>query len=297
MISSVLPIALYLTFGYIFKILFRDNSKELVEFVIYFSLPAIIFVNIYPLELSINTIWLILMFNTIILLTIVFSFFIGRLLKLEKKSLATFILITSFGNTSFVGFSYISAFYGEEFLSYAIIYDLFGSFLLLVSVGMVIISYGNGQSINIKRVTKNILFFPPIIMFFVTLVVKNFEIPALILNTMDTLGSTLVPIAMIAIGMKLELKDAFYKFKIVLSSIVIKMIILPTIVLVCFYYFYNIDETWIKTTILEVAMPAMTTAVILAIKEKLDEKLAINTLVIGVLFSFFSISIFYYILQ
>jgi hypothetical protein len=129
-------------------------------------------------------------------------------------------------------------------------------------------------------------------MFIITIVVKNFEIPNFLLLTSQTLGSTLVPIAMIAIGMKLELKHIFVKFNIVSMAITIKMIIVPIIILLGFHQFYGINETWIKVTIIEIAMPPMTMATVLAIKGGLDEKVAINTLVLGVLLSFMTITLY-----
>ncbi|XPV83468.1 MAG: AEC family transporter [Halarcobacter sp.] len=174
MLDPVLPIALYLLFGYLFKIFFKDNSKELVEFVIYFSLPAIVFYKIYPLELNETTLGLIFMFNCIILVNLLISYYVGKFLKLDKKTLATFMIVATFGNTSFIGFSYIDSFYGQDYVVYALIYDLFGSFLLLVSLGMIIINWGSGQHVNIKGIVKSVLFFPPIIMFFITILSKNF---------------------------------------------------------------------------------------------------------------------------
>jgi len=296
MLDPVLPIALYLCFGYLFKIFFKDNSKELVEFIIYFSLPAIVFAKIYPLELTYETLKLIFMFNTIILGNLLLSYIVGKLLKLDKKVLATFMIIATFGNTSFIGLSYIDTFYGQDYVVYALIYDLFGSFLLLVSLGMIIINWGSGQHVNFKGIAKSVIFFPPIIMFFVTVLAKNFEMPQFILNTTETIGATLVPIAMIAIGMKLELKNIFYKLNVVTAAIAVKMFIVPVVVLIAFSMFYNLDDTWSKTTILEAAMPPMTMAVVLAIKGGLDERLAINALVIGVLLSLVSVTGFYYYL-
>lgn len=296
MLDPVLPIALYLAFGYLFKIFFKDNSKELVEFIIYFSLPAIVFAKIYPLELTYETLELIFMFNTIILGNLLLAYFVGKLLKLDKKVLATFMIVATFGNTSFIGLSYIDTFYGQDYVVYALIYDLFGSFLLLVSLGMIIINWGSGQHVNFRGIAKSVIFFPPIIMFFLTVFAKNFEMPQFVMNTMETIGATLVPIAMIAIGMKLELKNIFYKLNVVTTAIVIKMFVVPVIVLIAFSIFYNLDDTWSRTTILEAAMPPMTMAVVLAIKGGLDERLAINALVIGVLLSLVSVTGFYYYL-
>ena len=105
MLDPVLPIAVFLLIGYLFKVFFQDNSKQLVDFIIYFSLPAIVFSKIYPLDLNLNILWLILMFNAIIFANLFLSYLIGKLLKLNRISLATFMIMATFGNTSFIGFS------------------------------------------------------------------------------------------------------------------------------------------------------------------------------------------------
>ena len=290
MLDSVLPIAIYLLVGYLFKISFQDNSKQLVDFVIYFSLPAIVFSKIYPLTLDERIVGLILMFMGFILFNLLLSYFVGKLLRLNKLLLATFMIVATFGNTSFIGFSYIDAFYGQDYIVYGLIYDLFGSFLLLVSVGMFIITWGKGKKNDFKSIFKSIFLFPPTLMFLITILVKNFEVPNFLLLTSQTLGSTLVPIAMIAIGMKLELKHIFVKLHIVSVAILLKMVVVPIIIFIGFKYFYSIEQTWVKVTIIEMAMPPMTMATVLAIKGGLDEKIAVNTLVLGVLLSLFTIS-------
>lgn len=292
MLDPILPIAIYLILGYLFKIIFQDNSKQLIEFIIYFSLPAIVFAKIYPLVLDEKILNLILMFIGFILFNLLFAYFIGKLMNLNKIHLATFIIVATFGNTSFIGFSYIDAFYGDEYIVYGLIYDLFGSFLLLTSIGIMIITWGSNKKNNKLSILKTIFYFPPTIIFLLTIIVKNFEVPNFLLLSTQTLGSTLVPIAMIAIGMKLELKYIFAKFHIVSIAILIKMVFIPILILIGFQQFYGLNETWVKVTIIEVAMPPMTMATVLAIKGGLDEKIAINSLVIGVLLSFVTISTF-----
>lgn len=292
MLDPVLPIAIYLALGYLFKVIFHDNSKQLIEFIIYFSLPAIVFSKIYPLTLDERIVGLILMFISFILFNLLLAYFVGRLMRLNRLYLATFMIMATFGNTSFIGFSYIDAFYGQDYIVYGLIYDLFGSFLLLVSVGMFIITWGSGKKNDVKSIFKSVFLFPPTIMFFITVFAKNFEVPNFLILTSQTLGSTLVPIAMIAIGMKLELKHIFARLHIVTTAMTLKMIVVPIIVLIGFKYFYGIDQTWVKVTIIEVAMPPMTMATVLAIKGGLDEKIAINSLVLGVLLSLFTITMY-----
>ena len=292
MLDPVLPIAIYLLFGYLFKIIFQDNSKQLVDFIIYFSLPAIVFSKIYPLQLDTKILWLILMFMAIIFFNLFLSYCVGKIMRLNRVTLATFMIMATFGNTSFIGFSYIDAFYGQDYIVYGVIYDIFGSFLLLVSVGMIIITWGSGRKNSILNISKSIFLFPPMIIFFITIFAKNFEVPKFIIYTSQNLGSTLVPIAMIAIGMKLELKHIFSRLHIVTVAVVLKMLFIPIIILFTFKYFYGVDETWVKVTLIEVAMPPMTMAAVLAIKGGLDEKIAINSLVLGVIVSLFTITLF-----
>lgn len=292
MLDPVLPIAIYLLFGYLFKIIFQDNSKQLVDFIIYFSLPAIVFSKIYPLQLDTKILWLIFMFMAIIFFNLFLSYCAGKMMRLNRVTLATFMIMATFGNTSFIGFSYIDAFYGQDYIVYGVIYDIFGSFLLLVSVGMIIITWGSGRKNSILNISKSIFLFPPMIIFFITIFAKNFEVPKFIIYTSQNLGSTLVPIAMIAIGMKLELKHIFSRLHIVTVAVVLKMLIVPIIILFTFKYFYGVDETWVKVTLIEVAMPPMTMAAVLAIKGGLDEKIAINSLVLGVIVSLFTITLF-----
>ena len=292
MLDPVLPIAIYLLFGYLFKIIFQDNSKQIVDFIIYFSLPAIVFSKIYPLQLDTKILWLILMFMAIIFFNLFLSYCVGKMMRLNRVTLATFMIMATFGNTSFIGFSYIDAFYGQDYIVYGVIYDIFGSFLLLVSVGMIIITWGSGRKNSILNISKSIFLFPPMIIFFITIFSKNFEVPKFIIYTSQNLGSTLVPIAMIAIGMKLELKHIFSRLHIVTVAVVLKMLIVPIIILFTFKYFYGVDETWVKVTLIEVAMPPMTMAAVLAIKGGLDEKIAINSLVLGVIVSLFTITLF-----
>ncbi|WP_198526416.1 AEC family transporter [Halarcobacter anaerophilus] len=158
MLDPVLPIAMYLFIGYFFKLFVKDHSHALVDFVIYFSLPAMVFIKIYPLKLDLEILNLIFMFNTIIIANLFLCYFIGKFFKFDKKTLATFIVVGAFGNTSFIGFSYIDAFYGSDYVVYALIYDLFGSFLLVVSIGTIIINWGSGQHVNFKAMIRKVIF-------------------------------------------------------------------------------------------------------------------------------------------
>jgi predicted permease len=297
MLEPVLPIALYLLGGYLFKLFSKDLSKELIEFVIYFSLPSLVFSAIYKMEYDHSLLATIYIAYGVIITSLIFSYIVAKMLQLPKKSAATFMIVSTFGNTSFIGFSYIEAFYDTSHLIYALVYDQFGSFLLLMSVGMVVITWGGGAQRSLSVMFKNIILFPPIIAIAIAFFSREMGVPLFVLKATDTVGATLVPIVMVAIGMKLELANISSQFKEVSISIAIKMIIAPLVLYVILQYLYGMGQNWVQIAIIETAMPTMTMAVVLAIKGGLDERFAINALVLGVLFSLFSITSFYYFVR
>ena len=97
-------------------------------------------------------------------------------MRLNRVTLATFMIMATFGNTSFIGFSYIDAFYGQDYIVYGVIYDIFGSFLLLVSVGMIIITWGSGRKKLCFKYIKINIFIPHHDNVYNNNFCKNFEI-------------------------------------------------------------------------------------------------------------------------
>ena len=60
---------------------------------------------------------------------------------------------------------------------------------------------------------------------------------------------------------------------------------------------FDFSATWLRVTFIEIAMPPMTMAIVLAIKGGLNKDLAINALGLGILFSFIVIPAWHFILS
>jgi len=72
-------------------------------------------------------------------------------LKLERKILATFMVVSIFGNTSFVGFSYVESMFSSKELVYPLVYDQIGSFVAPLTIGMVLIAWGAGREVKLLQ--------------------------------------------------------------------------------------------------------------------------------------------------
>ncbi len=290
MIEQIAPIFLFVFIGYIFKILKEDISHALTEFVIYFSLPALALSKIRTLEFSDVIFKVIIISYTAMFIAFLISLFIGKILKLSKRDLATFMVVSIFGNTSFVGFSYIESLYSMKEIVYALVYDQLGSFVALLTFGVAIISWGGGKKEGFKKdVLKQIFLSPPLLAIVVAIYFHGSHFPPYLDGILDKLQATLIPLVTIIVGMKLELKALVSYFRENIMALSIKMFLTPFIMLGIMYLFVDMSQVWAKVTFLEVAMPPMTMATVYAIKGGLNKTLAINTLALGIIVSFASI--------
>jgi predicted permease len=203
------------------------------------------------------------------------------------------MIVSIFGNTSFVGFSYIESLYGADYLGYALVYDQLGSFVVLLTFGMILISWGGKKSLLSKETLKDIFLSPPLIAIILAIFLKDITFPIFLESILDKLQATLIPLVTIIVGMKLEFKGIAKSFKESIIALFIKMFLVPFVMFWILDSLFDLSWIWLQVTLIETAMPPMTMAVVYAIRGKLNKDLAINSLALGILVSFFSILLLY----
>ncbi|EDP72985.1 AEC family transporter, partial [Hydrogenivirga sp. 128-5-R1-1] len=233
---------------------------------------------------------------TVILFSILLSFIIGKLLNLNKSTLSTFVMMSTFGNTSFLGFPFITAFLGEENLKYAVIFDQLASFLPVSLLSGFILAYGSGKSRGID--IKKIITFPPFIALITGfLMVALIKLPDFVLLSFKQLGMTVIPLALFSVGMNLKFSGVFNNLKNVSFVILIKMLLVPVLFLLILKMFISdLNIVW-KVALIEISMPPMVLASILVINEKLDKNLAVSSVGVGIIISFITVPFIYYLSQ
>jgi len=287
LIADIMPVFIFVALGYGFKMVKHDISESLIEFVIYFSLPALALVKIRELEFDEVVFNIIFIAYLAMFIATILSYTIGKLLKLERNILATFMVVSIFGNTSFVGFSYVESLFSSKELVYPLVYDQIGSFVALLTIGMVLIAWGAGreEKTTIKQKFKMIMT-PPLMAIIAAVLLHGVVFPEYIEGILIKLEYTLIPLVTMIVGMKLEIKAFKNFFKESMLALLIKMILVPLIMLALLYPFFDFDAIWMRVTFIEIAMPPMTMATVLAIRGGLNKDLAINTLSLGILASF-----------
>ena len=298
MIADIMPVFIFVALGYGFKMIKHDISESLIEFVIYFSLPALALVKIRELEFDEVVFNIILIAYLSMFVATIVSYAVGKMLKIDRNILATFMVVSIFGNTSFVGFSYVESLFSSKELVYPLVYDQIGSFVALLTIGMVLIAWGAGreEKTTIKQKFKMIMT-PPLMAIIAAVLLHGVAFPDFVEGVLVKLEYTLIPLVTMIVGMKLEIKAFKNFFKESMVALGIKMILVPLIMLAIFYPFFDFSTTWMRVTFIEIAMPPMTMATVLAIRGGLNKDLAINTLGLGILFSFIVIPMWNFILS
>lgn len=292
---EVLPILLIFLSGYIFKRFHLDSSKSLIDLVIYFIFPVFIIYKVHFLEFN-SDVYIVIGFAFLaFLMGLLFAFIFIRLFTINVNSAAMIIMSVVYGNTSFLGFAFVESYYGDYALSLAIFYDQI-NMLLLAMLSPLICMYGvENKEFSFQAIVKQVLTFPPTVAFIIALFSKLIIMPEVLTVFMEKISLVLVPLIMFAVGMKFKLSSISGKEKEIGIIIVISMVLLP-LTLYGFSLMFFTNDIAVKTSIMEAAMPPMVMATVIAIKSGLDEELGMGALGIGMILSFVTIPIVFYLL-
>ncbi len=299
MFESLFSVLLFFILGYLsrkFNIFDEKSADTLIRFIIFFAFPSLVIYNVYYLDLKRSFFFVIISGWLVILFSIFLSLVIGRYMEFDRVKLSSFIMMASFGNTSFLGFPFQLALIGEEGLRYAVVFDQLASFLPVSLISPFILSYGQSSG-NIGIDIKKVITFPPFIALLSAFMIKGIYIPEFVLNGLKMLGLTVIPLALFSIGINLRFSKVRERIKDISVVIFIKMIFVPLFALVVLYLFSVKPETQWLSFIVEISMPPMVLASILVIGAGLDRDLAVSSVGIGIIISFITVPVILYITQ
>ncbi|MFT5451963.1 MAG: putative permease, partial [Enterobacterales bacterium] len=157
-----------------------ESIVPLNNFIIRFALPAVILISIPKLEIDITillpilTPWALLLFNLFVIITISHYF------KWSREVKGALLMVATLGNTSYLGFPLVNAFWGAEAMPFAVIYDQIGNFFLLAIYGAIVLSIYGSEKTNAQNIIKSIVSFPPFIALVLAFVIRGMTLPLVI---------------------------------------------------------------------------------------------------------------------
>ena len=222
--------------------------------------------------------------------TVVLVHALARWLKFRDDERAVLLLTVALGNTSFLGYPLTRALIGEHALPYAVIYDQFGAFLILSTFGLwVLARYGGDIPDASPRPTARgillrVLKFPPLLALIVGFTMMPAEPPHWIAGALQRLSDALLPLAMLTIGLSVNLALPRDELGPLATGLVLKLAVMPALALLL-VPLLGLHGDMARTTVLESAMPSMVTAGALAISHNLAPRLAAAMVGYGLLLS------------
>jgi predicted permease len=278
------------------KIFSKEAPAILNLFVIYISLPAMILLQIPKLTFSMDTIipivisWLVMTISVFIVLGV------SRFFNFSKEITGSLLLVSILTNSSFMGIPIINAYMGESALPYVLVYDQLGTFIALATYGTFIASYySNKSEISFKIITMKVLTFPPFISLVIALFLIGVEFNVTITKVLESFASTIVPVALVAVGLQLQLKLPKEDVKPFSVALIIKLIIAPIIAFgICLIFGWNNQASIVS--IMEAAMAPMITAGAIASMAGLAPRLSSAIVGYGILISFLTTAVVFRIL-
>jgi predicted permease len=237
-------------------------------------LPAAVLLHASKLVFAVELLGLIAVPWLLLLASIALVAAVSRLLRLSVAERAVLLLCVPLTNSSFLGYPLIEAFLGHEALPYAVVYDQFGTFLILSTWGLwVLARYGGDSPPTAAAVLRKVIRFPPFIALLLALTVMPAAPPSAVSLVLERLSDALLPIVTLAIGLQLRFRVPRNERAPLAAGLLLKLVLLPAIAWpLCLLF--GMPDLMTQATVLETAMAPMITASALAISHRLAPGLA-----------------------
>ncbi len=255
-------------------------TKALGGWVINVALPAAALRSVHDLKLhpdwwfAAATPWIGAVLAIIVLVPLCRAF------GWSSQRTGALLLVGGWGNTSFVGLPMIAAFAGSQWLGLGIVIDLFGSYLALSTLGLAIASIASSGKFDWRVVAKRIITFPPFIAILVAFATNHLDRPEWLTQIINSIAETLTPIALAAVGYALRLDHLAGRLAPLGVGLCYRLLVAPFALMLMYLALRQGGDPVAKVAMLEMAMPPMLGASIIAIDNDLEPNLV--GLLIGV---------------
>lgn len=268
-------------------------------FVVNVSLPALTLVTVHGLQLQPQlalaalTPWLLFGLGA------AFFWGIGRALNLSRPTTGALVLTGAMANTSFIGIPMIETWYGGEYVGIGIVIDQLGSYMTLSTLGLVLAAAcaSRDASFDAKALVRKLLRFAPFVSLLVALALSPVPYPEWLDALLRRLAATLVPLALVSVGMQLRLSQMRGRMAALSLGLSFKLVIGPALVLAVLAGILGQRGAVIQVSVFEAAMGPMIGAAIVAMDHDLDPALVTLMVGIGIPLSFATLPAWWWLLQ
>jgi len=262
----------------------EEQGKLFADLVTHVTLPALIFSSLSHATIYPEYVLLALFMITAELISLVLAWAIGRRLRLENAQMGSFMLVSAFGSSAFLGYALISqVFPGNiDTMTEAAIISEVGLAPVLFTVGTMVAIYygradlnGKGSLLSAMSFFKSPLFFSLVAGVFwstMKLPVEGTLITP-IFHFLEVLSSANTFLVAMTVGVLLHFSGMRAIICMILFTVLIKLILKPIMVWVPTLAM-DLQVWQVQVLILEAAMPSALLTVVFAKTYGCDAKLA-----------------------
>ena len=293
--QTMLKLFLLLVLGFVlFKCHIFDEytNKKISALIVNVASPMLIISSIAGVEENDKSI-VFLMIGAGILMYIGFIILgkiINRIFPFPKKDWPVYECMVVFANTGFMGYPVLLDVFGQEAVFYAsLIHMAFNLFVYTYAIMCLTKGDDSEFKLNFKQ-----LLTPGIILIFVGIFIYlfNIQLPSVLMDTVNSIGSLTAPLSMMMIGSSLAvypIKDSFTDWRSYVFAFA-RLIIVPFVtMLVC--RLLHINSYYANITIITNAMPVGSMVLMLATQYNANVKIITRNIVVSTLLSVITIPI------
>ncbi len=265
---------------------FPDNAADtLNKVVLYVCLPAAVLTYVPRLQLDVSLVGIIATPWLLMLLTLVLVNLATRFFRFERPVHAVLLLCVALTNSSFIGYPMVRALLGDQALPYAVVYDQFGTFVMLSTFGLYVLArYSGDTPPTTAQILLRILKFPPLWALVFALTLMPAAPPSWIASALKNLSDAMLPLVMLAVGLTIQLRLSRAELAPLSIGLLLKLVVLPAAAIPLSLAF-GLQGDMLRVNVLETAMPTMITAAALAISHRLAPRLAAAMVGYGIVLS------------
>ncbi len=263
-----------------------DNAAEtLNKVVLYVCLPAAVLTYVPRLQLDASLLGLMATPWLLMLATWALVSLATRVFGFARDVHAVLLICVALANSSFIGYPMVRALLGDAALPYAVVYDQFGTFLLLSTFGLLVLArYSGDRPPTALQVLGRIGRFPPLWALLFALLLMPAQPPSWIGTALKQLADAMLPLVMLAVGLSIQLRLRSEELRPLAVGLLLKLLVLPALALPLSWAL-GMQGLMLKANVLESAMPTMITAAALAISHRLAPRLAAALVGYGIVLS------------
>ncbi|MDQ7833924.1 MAG: AEC family transporter [Humidesulfovibrio sp.] len=226
----------------------------------------------------------------------------ARLLGLSRQTFGCLMLTGGLSNVIFIGLPMIEAFFGPNMAYVAFLCDNPGTSVVLAVPAVLLASHLSGQNDARSRrealldALKRMLLFPPFQALVLGLLLRPVALPDFVLSGLSRIGTTLVPLSLVTVGLGLTLRLPGSRTKALTVGLAYKLALAPALIWLVAAQGFGNTGLVAQVTVFEAAMPPMVLGAILATESGLDAELASLMVGIGTLLSFATLPVWRWLL-